>query len=419
MKAVRCPFCSGMFEIPPAGPIPNRYCAQLEKRQSEASQKRTEFRHTETDPMKNKALAEDFLVRTVELIDPKYLAMARGKQVRFIALVGPTTAGKTVWMQTVGAHSLLPTPANPHIFPHFRTRFLTQVPPARDDRLASVFRLLLGVVPQRTRQNELAMSLPIRYECSPAIQRRGRRRRPFSQLGRIGRSNTARCLVLKDIAGEAFDLCDMPTLLTDDEKRHLAASEYYILVVDAKDDKSIRHSFDLCLSGFLENLPIYCKNKRIKRPKGAVFALMRCDERMSEGTDPIIAAMRRPPYRIRQDEAFDFNDYLEGMREVENAVETHLRHLAPQTLDTSKKFFRKLHFTAVSSLGMQTASVGAMPLPGSAASGGVLDFSAATGPSGEAANTSIVGEEMRCVAEIAMIRVMDPLLWIMHEEKML
>jgi len=235
--------------------------------------------------------------------------------------------------------------------------------------MVSVQKLGLGELPLRTDPKERGMSLVLRLA-------------PLNDTDEKG----VRAVVVKDVGGELARVQDLGEILDDPDKRHLRTADWYFFVLDARSDHALSESWDLG-EGFL-NLLDQQGDRPESHPRHCVVMYSCLDERVVGSDDPVVGAVLQRPNRL-DGNPVDLNEYLEGMKTVETAICGHMRDVLPAAPGRLREVFKTIHYVGISSLGMTPAI-----------------------PQGD--DLSV---ESQCVCEPLLIRVHDPLFWVLYEDK--
>jgi hypothetical protein len=339
------------------------------------------------------------LVTWNEQVPPPYLEASEQGRVRFVSVFGPWATGKTVWLLSVGHHAA----ENPAI------RIYSANSAAKDQRRMAVEQLPLGKLPVRTdvrlELSDIPM-LPMAFSQGLGMVKDG--------LGMGSKVQNEICIVLKDVGGESARTRTAFEFSTELNTRHLFHSDWLVLALDASDNAKLRSSSFLALDflnhyenhqatlrkslRWYERLPYVSK----RGPAGLVVMLTRVDSRHRMPNDRVFEAVRCEPNRwpdVSTPRTPGFLDrYLEKMRDVQQEVHMLLKGECPLLMDRIEKLFdpNRTNYSAISSLGLAPVRR--------------LAFDP-TDPNGI--------YEGQCITEPALVRVMDPILWIMKAEKTL
>jgi hypothetical protein len=210
--------------------------------------------------------------------------------------------------------------------------------------------------------------------------------------------------VLKDIGGELINTQQLERILSEPDAKHLYNSDWLILALDAHDDLELGRSVDY-IRTFLRDYET-CQGSRAqvvgpaqRQCAGVVVLLTRVDGRLAgRSPDQLIDAVRAQPNRFAG-ELVDLSLYFKGMIQVQKEVKAVLKREAPLVVEDLEKLFNRdrIHYAATSSLGMQPVKLTNVNQP-RAEGGFELVY------------------EGQCISEPALIRVLDPLLWVIRSE---
>jgi hypothetical protein len=352
-----------------------------------------------------------------EMVDHAYLTCAERRNVVHVALLGPSTAGKTVWQMAVGAQTLLPS-CGTMMHPNLASGFMTTAAIGQNDRMHRCLRLGLGELPGRTAKNADAQKMsyplcfaPVRDGAWSVPPRKLNWLNRILSPGQSPRENLA--VVLKDVAGEAISLVNMDDLLDAEEKQHLKASAWHCYIIQAS---NVRSDLQSKMREFLRQFGAWVEKGLVPRPRGAIIALSRVDELMYGVPTSLTRAVMTPPYHFEPETEIAPAIYWLGMQNVENEVKAYLKASGcSESLDRMNSLYPVVHCTAFSALGMMPTynrtAVAAQPA-GNPALG---DFSSGNSRS----STESAQADGYCVTNPAMVRVMDPILWILKEENVI
>jgi hypothetical protein len=367
----RCPYCSGELpkEVKRADAL-RMWCVPRQAR-SQTEETKYSFVHV---PSRSQAKTDATWICLDHLnFPPDYLNDIRLNRVRFVSVIGPTHSGKTSWLRSVGSQTVLPKLGLNHLRRWFHGT-------GTFDQGLSLHcaKLALGTLPD---------SDPVLGPCTTYSVRVGPERRRQPRLH----------VVLKDIGGETLKKQREDDILEDVHKKHLWCSEWHLFIINARSEGHLDESL-LHAHRWIERLHTPIRdNYRVQNrllPR-AIVAFSQCDS--SGAPSALMNSLRKGPNRFHhRGSAFSLSDYLGRMRENDREVRSFLEARDDVLLKQfeDKDLFSGVHFTAFSALGSPPADR-------------VVDSN------GELAKVPC------CLTEPACVRVMDPILWIMSDEKII
>lgn len=384
--AVWCPFCGRELNTQ-ANPQPQ--CVRWVRLRQNANENKNE---NENDPQ---ALDVDFTHDTspppgtgwsqmcTRAITAEYIKQSQRGRARSVSIVGDTHVGKTVWMLALGSLLQHPGPEQNHLSSAFLARLQPDKCNADPNTAKMIDDVRQGLLPLPTPTLRQILVLPFWL-------------RPL-------KTEDGRLFVIKDIGGETPQMVpDIRLLLASPDAQHLFNSRWLIIMLDARDKLSLFTSLNRA-GAFLDLL----KDGTQGHPPqhGVVVTLARVDQRSQGPDDRLRQAVAKEPnvFRIALDPQqgavlprVDMPAYLAGMREVQEEARAEVRRVAPSFQGTLEGLFAREHiyYAATSSLGIEAAKPTAQhPL-------------------------KMTVEDI-AVAEPACIRVLDPVLWMLWDEKVL
>lgn len=385
---MRCPHCGAPDVRVPLvkGKYPRHFrCTHRESRDD----KTKDYIHEDVaDPSSH---YPDHLILSKEILPVELLENAHHNRMRMISVIGSSRAGKTIWIRSLGLHALFPNPNGNVLYPSFVAHIQTLNSANEDNRMLSIQEMGAGKLSKRTEAQAMALAVPIGITLGDALK--APEPRYFKAFRRLfAKPLTDRLsLAIKDIGGEMATTEDPGKALTRLESQHLKHSDYHILMIEARSDTTITTSLNYANLFF--ELIKQTQSEESKKPS-LIVVYSRVDERLQNEaiTDLMRATMARPN-RFSTSEHPDLRAYLSGMEAVEQAVFKDLNRLVPAFLPKMKSLFTSIHACAISSLGIPPVQkVGA---------------------------DRNHFEEAHCLFEPQLIRVFDPVVWILKREQML
>jgi hypothetical protein len=355
----RCPFCS--VELDSAKMQDQMWCVYQEKRgEGNAG------RYKQAYSMKEIESDGDWQTVDDAFFPPHYSEDALEQRVRMVSLIGDSTTGKTVWLRSVGSQTLLPELAHTHLDAWLRARNTFT------ERMLQQYcvELALGGLPPSTPHVGKTDTYTIR----------------------LGEKNP-RHFVLRDIGGEVLQQQTVPAILNDRHKAHLLSSDCHLYVLNGRSKPFLKASRDYVARWLQDMHPRLMKERPRHAPHPrAIVAVSQCD--WSTAPKKLADALRQGPNCFRYGEQFELGDYLQRMVDVESETRAFLRETGGRLVEMFEREYASVHYTAFSAFGTPPASC----------------------------RQSQDGAEVRqfkCVTEPACVRVMDPLLWLLREEKLI
>ena len=423
MQTACCPFC-----LEPLTPeeLHRRavYCNYIEWYDSRPS----EFKHSPTRPL----TAEDgnWQVPWSELIADPYFTAAEEDRVRFVSLVGSTKTGKTVWQLSLGAHMQCPEPYCNYL-DETMTGFIPTVGNTKEDRLREAIQQFpLGRLPRRTDLRPLdALTLPVDIsDCSGELVDATATTAHDDEI--VESTNRGLLFVTKDVAGEAYDKANGVggnpiALMQRKDLQHLFLSDWLMLVLSGNDDAELRKSAGK-MERFLNAYKAYTRsqirriieqdagemqsprrwqrwgrgmgrrvssfwNRDWQRRPGVIVVLTQVDGRSEIRGDTLWKAVATPPNTFRNGHV-DLPEYVDQMHIVQKCVKELLAKNTPGLLKKLRRVFdkKRIRYVAMSPLGHSPCTI--------------------------KESEDREEYEAQCVAEPTMLRVMDPILWMLDAE---
>ncbi len=215
--------------------------------------------------------------------------------------------------------------------------------------------------------------------------------RKHGLIHRLFNSDPTRVFVLKDVGGETARVEDWSRILGHPDTAHLKYSDWFLLALDGRSEACLVNSFQMA-AAMLDCVRQSPTFEDTQKP-GMIVALTRIDETLDKQFDRIRASVVDPRYQNKfRGELVDLDRYLQGMQQVQEVVRREVHRILPALASYLDIFdSKRMHYCALSSLGHT-------PIP---LAGGGNDF------------------EAQCLCEPGYIRVMDSLLWMLHDEHVL
>jgi hypothetical protein len=207
-----------------------------------------------------------------------------------------------------------------------------------------------------------------------------------------------RHFVLKDIAGEAL-MQGFAELLRAPDKRHLITSTWHLFIINASNPDQMSASLAHAVHWIDE---VHCsllatqanQPGRPGRPPRALVMFAQCDSPRCPAR--LVEAVNLRPNRIHLDDGPPptVRDYMEGMAKADRLARAELKERAPKLFDllVDTRNFASLRVGACSALGSA---------PVAFAAGEDSPYLAA------------------CATQPALVRVVDPILWMLRDEKLI